>query len=75
MIQFLILLIVALTVAIVMPGCEDDGATTATDLGIEEGERPKTRAPRPPPGPADGSFQEGTDDDIPANVPDEPSDD
>ncbi len=75
MIRFLMLLIVALAVAIVMPGCEEDGATTAADLGIEEGQRPKSGEPRAPPGPGDGSFQESTEDDVPSNVPDEPSDD
>ncbi len=75
MLRFLMLLIVVLAVAIVMPGCEDEGATTAADLEIQEGQRPKTRAPRPPPGPADGSFQEGDDSQIPGGTPDEPSDD
>ena len=75
MIRFLMLLIVALTVAIMMPGCEDDGATSAADLGLQEGTRPKTAEPRAPPGPGDGSFQESTVDDVPSDVPDEPSDD
>ena len=75
MMRFLMLLIVVLTVAIAMPGCEEEGASTAAELGIEEGQRPKDRAPRPPPGPASGSFEEGGDDDIAPTKPDEPSDD
>jgi len=58
--RFLMLLAAVLTVGLFLPGCEDDGnASAAADYGVQEGERPKTKEQRPPPGPAQGGFQEG----------------
>ncbi len=75
MMRLLLILVVLLTVAIVMPGCEESGSSAAAEMGVQEGQRPKTREQRPPPGPAQGSFQEGDDDQVPDDKPDEPSDD
>ncbi len=75
MMRLLMLLVVVLAIAIVMPGCEESGSSAAADFGVQEGKRPKTGEQRPPPGPAQGSFQEGEADQIPDDSPDEPSDD
>ncbi len=57
--RFLMLLATVLTVGLFLPGCEDeDNASAAAEYGVQEGERPKTEK-RPPPGPAQGGFQEG----------------
>ena len=58
--RFLMLLVAVLTVGLFLPGCEDDGnASAAAEYGVQEGQRPKNKEKRPPPGPADGGFQEG----------------
>ena len=75
MMRLLMLLVVLLTVAIVMPGCEESGSSAAAEMGVQDGQRPKSREQRPPPGPQQGSFQEGEGDQIPSSKPDEPSDD
>lgn len=41
-------------------GCEDQASSNAAaDLGVQEGQRPKDKDKRPPPGPRDGGFEQG----------------
>ena len=76
MMRITMLLSVLLVAGIVMPGCEEStSSSAAADMGVQEGRRPKAKDQRPPPGPAEGSFQEGDDDQVPEDKPDEPSDD
>ena len=57
--RFLMLLVAVLMVGLFLPGCEDEeNATAAAEYGVQEGQRPKGEK-RPPPGPAEGGFQEG----------------
>ncbi len=60
--RLLMLLVALLTVGLFLPGCEEDGSSAAAEFGAQEGERPKTKEKRPPPGPDQGGFQEGDDD-------------
>ena len=61
--RFLLLLVAVLMVGLFLPGCEDEqNASTAAEYGVQEGERPKGEK-RPPPGPDQGGFQEGDDED------------
>ena len=57
--RLLMLLVVLLMVGLFLPGCEEEGTSAAAEFGAQEGERPKTKDKRPPPGPAQGGFQEG----------------
>ncbi len=59
--RLLMLLVVLLMVSLFLGGCEDEGSTAAADFGVQEGQRPKPKEKRPPPGPASGGFQEGED--------------
>ena len=61
--RFLTLLVALLTVGLFLPGCEDEGTNAAAEFGAQEGQRPKTKEKRPPPGPDQGGFQEGDDKD------------
>ncbi len=62
--RFLMLLVAVLMVGLFLPGCADEeNATAAAEYGVQEGQRPKDREKRPPPGPAEGGFQEGDDED------------
>ena len=61
--RFLILLVALLTVGLFLPGCEDEGSSAAADFGAQEGQRSKDKEKRPPPGPDQGGFQEGDDQD------------
>lgn len=60
--RLLMLLVALLTVGLFLPGCEEDGSSAAAEFGAQEGQRPKTKEQRPPPGPEQGGFQEGDDD-------------
>ncbi|MEE8458351.1 MAG: hypothetical protein V3S08_00675 [Phycisphaerales bacterium] len=60
--RLLMLLVALLTVGLFLPGCEEDGSSAAAEFGAQEGQRPKTKEKRPPPGPEQGGFQEGDDD-------------
>ena len=71
--RFLMLVIALLTVGLFLPGCEDEGSSAAAEFGAQEGQRPKTKEKRPPPGPAQGGFQEGDQDDDATEPP--PDDD
>ena len=74
--RLMMLLAVLLAGVIVMPGCTDTSSDdAAAEFGVQSGQRPKTREQRPPPGPREGSFQEGDEDQLPEDSPDEPSDD
>ena len=75
MMRLMMLLAVLLAGVIVMPGCEESSDDAAAEFGVQSGQRPKTRDQRPPPGPVQGSFQEGDEDQVPEDKPDEPSDD
>ncbi len=58
--RFLMLLVAVLTVGLFLPGCEDEqNVNAAAEYGVQEGERPKTKEKRPPPGPDQSGFQEG----------------
>lgn len=61
--RLLMLLVALLTVGLFLPGCEEDGSSAAAEFGAQEGQRPKTKEKRPPPGPDQGGFQEGDDND------------
>ena len=69
--RFLMLVIALLTVGLFLPGCEDEGSSAAAEFGAQEGQRPKTKEKRPPPGPAQGGFQEGDKDDSTEPPPDD----
>ena len=60
--RFLTVLVALLAVGLFLPGCEDEGSSAAAEFGAQEGQRPKDKEKRPPPGPAQGGFQEGDDD-------------
>jgi hypothetical protein len=57
------LLVALLTVGLFLPGCEDDGSSAAAEFGAQEGQRPKPKEKRPPPGPPQSGFAEGADED------------
>jgi hypothetical protein len=69
--RLLVVLIVLLFAGAGFTGCSDDQSSDASELGIQEGQRPKGEK-RPPPGPPQGGFQQGEDtDDAPPESPDE----
>ncbi len=72
--RLLMLLVVLLMVGVFVPGCEEEGSSAASEFGVQEGQRPKDKEKRPPPGPAQGGFQEG-EEDAAGDSPDEPEDD
>lgn len=57
--RILNLLVILLLVGLFLPACEEEGSSAAAEFGVQEGERPKPKEKRPPPGPAQGGFQEG----------------
>lgn len=63
MIRLLTILLVLLFATPVLVGCTEESSTQASELGIQEGRRPVKAEKRPPPGPRDGTFQEGAEED------------
>ena len=70
--RFLMLLVAVLMVGLFLPGCEDEQNVSASaEYGVQEGQRPKPKDKRPPPGPDQGGFQEGQGDDSVDPPPDD----
>jgi hypothetical protein len=72
MMRLLCVLLVLLFVGAGLSGCEEDQSSQASELGIQEGRRPAKSEKRPPPGPGDGGFKQGEDDQIPEEPPTPP---
>jgi hypothetical protein len=69
MMRLLLVILVLLFAGAGFAGCEDEQSSDATELGIQEGRRPSKEEKRPPPGPGQGGFQMGEDDDLPEAPP------
>ncbi|MHC4079838.1 MAG: hypothetical protein ACYS15_00585 [Planctomycetota bacterium] len=72
MMRLLLALLVLLFIGAGVTGCEDDQSSQAGELGIQEGRRPAPEEKRPPPGPGDGGFKQGEDDQVPGEPPPPP---
>ena len=76
MMRLLMVLIVLLMVGVAMPGCEEEGSSAAAEFGVEEGQRPKDKPQRQPPGPpSDTGFTTGGSETTETPPPDDDSDD
>ena len=69
MMRLLLVLLVGLFFGAGIAGCEEDQSTEASELGIQEGQRPKSEK-RPPPGPdSGGGFEMGDQGEVPGGAP------